>query len=638
MSENIDRNLFSVSINTLISGMNGKKICFVVPSYQRGYRWTDSQINRLLMDLYDFGTEKDNGNKLVGDYYCLQPIVVKRITESEVLHKLGSEYIIDENTDYYEIVDGQQRMITVYILLKYLLRDSDPYSIEFERDTEKKSARHHLLNSMSFGFNPDSITANYADAHYFLEAFRATKKWFADYKAKTGKSNLSSFMETVLCEKTQVIWYELDADADCYSIFKNINHGKIPLTDAELVKAMLLNSKYYATGASVNPRIVKQEQDRYARLWDEIQKSLNDEGIWTFITGGGNIDIPTNIDFIIRLIVTKESSEALDKSDYKYFSYFENKISEASDKKAYIESVFESLKNTFRTIQDWYNSYSFHNYIGFILSYSSKKDVATRIQIIIDLMKEYDSLSKSEFIEQKLKTDRIKAMFNRFNINDINYEDNRKDVEKLLMLFNIEELNELHRKFDFCILIDDKKADNENKEEWSIEHIKAQHSEITQADKRRDYLQKEKESLVQLDSSTGDAGLKAKIVRILPQIDALLALPDIDETEFKRLAELIDRDIDGFGADDMHKLGNLALLLKSDNSSLGNQPFYQKREQVNKWLKDFSKNIPNSTRKAFLKMYSPQEYALDFTRWRKSDFDDLFKRQKEMLKYYIQGC
>ena len=403
MNETMATNLFSVSINTLINGMNGKRICFVVPSYQRGYRWTDSQINRLLMDLYDFGTEKDKGNKLVGDYYCLQPIVVKRITESEVLNKLGFKYIIDRNTDYYEIVDGQQRMITVYILLKYLLRDSDPYSIEFERDIEKKRARHHLLNSMCFGFNPDSITANYADAHYFLEAFRATKKWFADYKAKTGKSNLSSFMETVLCEKTQVIWYELDTGADCYNIFKNINHGKIPLTDAELVKAMLLNSKYYAVGASVNSKIVKQEQDRYARLWDEIQKSLRDEGMWAFITGGGNIDCPTNIDFIIRLIVTKESPEALDNSDYKYFSYFENKLAEASTKKDYIESVFESLKNTFRTIQDWYNSYSFHNYIGFILTYSGRKDVEARIQIIIALMEKYDRLSKSEFIEQELK-------------------------------------------------------------------------------------------------------------------------------------------------------------------------------------------------------------------------------------------
>ena len=631
-------NLFSISINDLIRGMNGKRICFVVPSYQRGYRWTDSQINRLLIDLYDFGTEKDKGNKLVGEYYCLQPIVVKRMEESEVLKKLGSEYTIDRNADYYEIVDGQQRMITVYILLKYLLRDSDPYAIEFERDTEKKSARHNLLNSMSFGFDPDLISADYADAYYFLAALRATKKWFTEYKTKTGKSNLSSFMENVLCEKTQVIWYELDADADCYSIFKNINHGKIPLTDAELVKAMLLNSKYYATGASVNSKIVKQEQDRYARLWDEIQKSLSDEGLWSFITGGGNIDIPTNIDFIIQLIVTKDSPGVLDNSDYKYFSYFENKLAEAVDKKGYIESVFESLRNTFRTIQDWYNSYSFHNYIGYILSYSSKKDIMARIQTIIDLMGKYDKLSKSVFIEQELKKDKIKAMFNRFNINDINYEDNRKDVEKLLMLFNIEELNELHRKFDFRILSDDKKVDNGNQDEWSIEHIKAQHSEITQADKRRDYLQKEKESLIQLDNSTSDTELKAKVAEIIPRIDTILASVNIDETEFKRIAELIDREIDGFEIDDMHKLGNLALLLKSDNSSLGNKPFYQKREQVNEWLDDSSKNIPNSTRKAFLKMYSPQEYALDFTRWRKSDFDDLFKRQKAMLKYFIQGC
>lgn len=627
MCNTLTKNLFSVSINTLISGMDGKKICFVVPSYQRGYRWTDSQINRLLVDLYDFGTEKDRGNTLVGDYYCLQPIVVKRLTESEVLAKLGSEYKTNSDISYYEIVDGQQRMITVHILLNYLLRDSEPYSIEFERDTDKRNTRHILLNSMNFGFDPDSVSDKYADAYYFLEAFKTTKKWFADYKIITGKSNLSSFMETVLCEKTQVIWYELDVDADCYIIFKNINHGKIPLTDAELVKAMLLNSKYYAAGANVNAKIVKQEQDRYARLWDEIQKSLSDEGMWSFITGGGNFNLPTNIDFIIQLIVTKESTIALDNSDYKYFSYFENKLAEASNKKVYIESVFESLKTTFRTIQDWYNSYSLYNYIGYILTY--KKDIASRIQIIIALIKEYERLSKSEFIEQELKTNRIKAMFGGLSgIDGINYLDNQKDVEKLLMLFNIEELNDIHMRFDFTV----------DQNGWSIEHIKAQHSDITQADKRREYLQKEKESLNQLDNATGDAKLKEKISNILLKIHNLLALSDIDETGFKQIAEQIDRDIDGFGDDDMHKLGNLALLSKTDNSSLGKKPFYQKREQVNEWLNDYSKNIPFSTRKAFLKMFSPQKYALDFTRWRKSDFVDMFTRQKKMLKFFIQGC
>ena len=245
------------------------------------------------------------------------------------------------------------------------------------------------------------------------------------------------------------------------------------------------------------------------------------------------------------------------------------------------------------------------------------------------MISKYESLSKTQFIEQELKTNRIKEMFKKFTIDDINYEDTQKNVEKLLMLFNIEELNEIHMKFDFSV----------DKNGWSIEHVKAQHSEITQAEKRKDYLQKEKESLTKLKDTTGDTTLKTTINGILPQIDEVLrAVPDIDENDFKRIAELIDRDIDGFDAVDMHKLGNLALLSKSDNSSLSNKPFYQKREQVNDWLQDFSKNIPISTRRAFLKMYSPQEYALDFTRWRKSDFNDMFNRQKKMLKNFIQGC
>lgn len=130
MSENLTKNLFSASINTLISGINDKKICFVVPSYQRGYRWTDSQIKRLLMDLYEFGTEKDHGNTLVGDYYCLQPIVVKKITDTEVYAKLGNEYPIDSDTEYYEIVDGQQRMVLLYPKGKTCRRNSCPVVIE----------------------------------------------------------------------------------------------------------------------------------------------------------------------------------------------------------------------------------------------------------------------------------------------------------------------------------------------------------------------------------------------------------------------------------------------------------------------------------------------------------------------------
>ena len=118
-------------------------------------------------------------------------------------------------------------------------------------------------------------------------------------------------------------------------------------------------------------------------------------------------------------------------------------------------------------------------------------------------------------------------------------------------------------------------------------------------------------------------------------VDALNTEALSDE-DFSKIAESIDQIIDGFDALDMHKLGNLALLSKDDNSAFNNSPFYEKRQMMLNWLNDPQKNIPYSTTKAFLKMYAEQDFSLDFTRWGKSDFDDLFARQSACLKDFIK--
>jgi uncharacterized protein with ParB-like and HNH nuclease domain len=81
------------SINDLL------KEQFFVPSYQRGYRWTPLQVTELLNDIWDFH-RKDN--KAKEEFYCLQPIVVT---------KHNSEW---------ELIDGQQRITTIYLILQYL--------------------------------------------------------------------------------------------------------------------------------------------------------------------------------------------------------------------------------------------------------------------------------------------------------------------------------------------------------------------------------------------------------------------------------------------------------------------------------------------------------------------------------------
>lgn len=77
---------------------------FFVPAYQRGYRWTKDEVTRLLDDVYNllnFGSGKNPLND--SKNYCLQPIVVRKLGEK-----------------FFEVIDGQQRLTTLFLIYKYI--------------------------------------------------------------------------------------------------------------------------------------------------------------------------------------------------------------------------------------------------------------------------------------------------------------------------------------------------------------------------------------------------------------------------------------------------------------------------------------------------------------------------------------
>jgi uncharacterized protein with ParB-like and HNH nuclease domain len=65
---------------------------FLVPGYQRGFRWGHHEVEALLNDI----VASD------GKYY-LQPLVVKRLDDQR-----------------WELIDGQQRLTTLYLILQYI--------------------------------------------------------------------------------------------------------------------------------------------------------------------------------------------------------------------------------------------------------------------------------------------------------------------------------------------------------------------------------------------------------------------------------------------------------------------------------------------------------------------------------------
>ena len=87
-------NLEVLSIQEIIDS----NLELIIPAYQRGYRWDDSNVKKLLDDVLSAFEKKD-------DYYYIGPI-----------------YLIDvkNKKDAFSIVDGQQRMTTFNLIINYL--------------------------------------------------------------------------------------------------------------------------------------------------------------------------------------------------------------------------------------------------------------------------------------------------------------------------------------------------------------------------------------------------------------------------------------------------------------------------------------------------------------------------------------
>ena len=213
------------------------KMEFIIPAYQRGYRWDNEQVETLLNDLYDFIKAHSSSSRNSSDYYCLQPVAVVPNTEK-------SDDKETDGKESYIVVDGQQRLTTIYLLLHYLRQNSDYkypiYDLLFDSRDVQDNYIQNLLFLKEVG-RPEA--ASNIDIFYLEKAFRTITEWFESdpqHAQRKGKFR-ELFTFTPLDEETvndvRVIWYVIDHQ-NALEAFRRLNYGKIPLTSSELVKAL----------------------------------------------------------------------------------------------------------------------------------------------------------------------------------------------------------------------------------------------------------------------------------------------------------------------------------------------------------------------------------------------------------------
>jgi uncharacterized protein with ParB-like and HNH nuclease domain len=168
--------------------------------------------------------------------------------------------------DKWELVDGQQRLTTLLLILRYIhehLPTVHPkYSLEYETRPGSADYLDHPVPEQS----QDNI-----DFFHIFGAFSRIREWF---ESRDNVTLAAINFYKYLSESVYIIWYEAPANVESTTLFTRLNVGRIPLTDAELVKALLL------TRASELKR--KRE---IAAQWDTIERDLRVPELWAFVTG-----------------------------------------------------------------------------------------------------------------------------------------------------------------------------------------------------------------------------------------------------------------------------------------------------------------------------------------------------------------
>jgi len=557
---------------------------FFIPSYQRGYRWDKKQVQDLLKDIWDFAKKPKEG-----EFYCLQPIVVKE----KIWEKDGKSH------KGWEVIDGQQRLTTLLLLLRYLqAKNSECPKPLFE-------LYYKTRPTMDFSkLNPEHDI----DSFYAYNAYRCIENWFNENTVK------KSYIEEVLFDpytqdkkmpQVKFIWYvvENENDLDSIKVFNNLNKGKIKLTNAELIKALF---------------VLRAKEEKYPIKelmfeWNVIENSLHSDKFWLFLTNK-NYTPSTRIDLIFDFFTGKKSNDDEDYSYRKFQNLYDNQ--EKSLNINTFEEAWKCVKSIYQMFLFWYENELLYHYIGYLLT------IGVSHKIIFDNVQ---NLPKNVMV-QKIKSlikEQIKISAEK--IRDLTYNDQDK-VREVLLLFNVESCTKSNAyRFPFDLY---------KQQLWDIEHI------ASQTDNK---LQKTKDKIIWLDYAKTIICDNPEWPDLKRQaISLVTTLKETNKDEGDKFSKLYSDIItiiepdDEYSIDNKDSIGNLTLLDAGTNRGYGNALFQTKR----KIILDKDSNgffIPPCTKNIFLKYYSADRSnnLLWKNVWLQTDADSYIEKIMNTINEFI---
>ena len=655
----MDNSIYQYAIGELLDGR-----FFYIPSYQRGYRWTEKQVGDLLRDLLCFANDyADEGKEKKQDqFYCLQPIIARAITDTEKLKSIFKDDFDERMVEkgVWEVIDGQQRLTTLFLLYKYLL-DQKGWDAEKLREEEDGKELYHICYATRDGSaefletmtlkkleeSSDEDIKQNVDFYHMANAFKYIAEWIKTdgkdinirYQLGGSLDNIrSSFfkllngMRDTKGGSVQVLWYEIAESKEKNNIkeFQKINTGKIRLTDAELIKGLFLLKKNFTAG----DKYIKQSE--LALEWEYIENTLHANNFWYFLQRKG-FDMPNRIDLLFILIYKKKALQDIPEDEWNnklkeidallsdtrqseifrfYYYRFEGKVGESLQHE--VAEAWGEVMELFRILDDWFCTPALYNYIGLL---SQCGEDLTRLVLHFDYMPEQSS---REDFENFLKK-RISYQLRGINIDNdkkqiLNTYKEHDNIYKILLTLNIHLLNEQNRllnsdsdvyKFPFDVL------DAQN---WDIEHIDSFHTNTLKKDEdMKEWIR------VAMDDRTEELSETERNT-----IERL-----VEEKAYKDAIEVLKKNAKEDEADEETKnqIGNLTLLDAATNRMYGNSLFCTKRRIIVERIKQ-GVFVPIATQYIFAKFFDKKGTKRSL--WTQEDMDAYNKYVYDAIINYIK--
>ncbi|MDT7828861.1 DUF262 domain-containing protein [Pricia sp. S334] len=549
-----------------------------IPLYQRGYKWSQKQVEKLLDDINRFLPSS-------GKFYCVQNIT-----------------LVPDSNGWYNVVDGQQRLTTMVLILSALgEKELVKNKVRFPHNSIREKT-NSFLNDLIANCDREDILDLYKtwnnlisehphfdhqDIYYIYHAYKAISDWLH------GLEDKDKFKQKLLNDVKFISNYIEGQEEE--KIFGNLNSKRIYLDGADLVRAILITrvTNEESKRESDIKNIVRVNERRVRIGWhlDEINYWWSQPYIreyfnpWIKLKSTGDTKFDREKHSINNLLFLFAEIDNHDVLSLEIIESYKSAL-----------QLYKKIDKVNSTLRDWYNDKEIYHYLGFLFAQKrSTKDFSFK-----SLWRFWNSEcnSRKDFKTYLLKIIKVeifgkKSLEELFENGKNWYEGDPRSLVQILLLLDIIDANLNYK--------DRLKSHAFFKSGNDIEHIFPQNPEDVK-DKKGfiDFLLNFDEDL------TSEA--------ILTSFEEKKENEDYQE----KLNVFLDDYLKNIS---VHSIGNLVLLYDSLNRSIGRKPYTQKRRRV---LQHFNEGnyIQPHTLKVFARYFQDEKTSgLDLEHWTQHDIE-----------------